>query len=197
MATSHLLRLRSVRNPRELAAAQVRACLIEARDAAGVSPCAAAHHAERHSATCPSPQQPIIRRIHTADVLPGHAIVLSTSSVWMRRQIEAWSAAGGENAPPSARPHNNQPTGGGGAGGGAQHAQHPNITLHVRPGQEEAARRLVRFIYEGPASMPSAASAAAAGAGGQACQALLVDMLALSYTYRVPTCVCAARWRWD
>jgi len=102
----------------------------------------------------------------------------------MRRQIENWSTS--ENAPPSARPDNPQqppahpqpPN---------QHQQ-PNITLHVRPGQEEAARRLVRFIYEGPASMPGAAAAAAGGVvSGQGCQALLVDMLALSYTYRVPT----------
>jgi hypothetical protein len=114
-------------------------------------------------------------------VLPGHAIVLSTSSSWMRRQIEAWGA--GENAAPPATPR-----GGGGAAAAAADAHHPMITLYVRPGQEEAARRLLRFIYEGPASMPDAAAAAAPGGAGQATQALLVDMLALSYTYRVPRC---------
>jgi hypothetical protein len=78
----------------------------------------------------------------------------------MRRQIESWDAADG---------------------------QHPSITLRVRPGQEAAARRLVRFIYEGPASMPGAGAAAGGGASGQATQALLVDMLALSHAYKVPT----------
>jgi hypothetical protein len=112
----------------------------------------------------------------TPDVLPGHAIVLSTSSAWMRRQIESWGAA--ENAPPP---------GHGGAAAAAAPGRHPTITLDVRPGQEEAARRLVQFIYEGPSSMPAAAAAAAQGAAGQACQALLVDMLALSHAFRVPT----------
>ncbi|GBF95867.1 hypothetical protein Rsub_08458 [Raphidocelis subcapitata] len=117
-----------------------------------------------------------------ADVLPGHAIVLSTSSAWMRRQIEAWGAA--ENAPPPFR-------GADGGGAAAPPCRQPNISLQVRPGQEEAARRLVRFIYEGPGSMPAAAAAAAQGAAGQACQALLVDMLALSHAFRVPTCAAA------
>lgn len=113
----------------------------------------------------PTPPAPPRRAAAAVDVLPGHAIVLSTSSSWMRRQIEASAAS---------------------AGGPAAHA--PDVTLRVRPGQEPAARRLVRFIYEGAASMPSAGAAAAGGASGQATQALLVDMLALSHTYRVPTC---------
>lgn len=55
------------------------------------------------------------------------------------------------------------------------------------PGLYALPHRLVKFIYEGQASMPPAAAAAAAGAAGEACQALLVDMLALAHAYRVPT----------
>ena len=133
----------------------------------------------------------------------------------MREQIEAWGAAttagggGGENVAP--RPALS------GSGGGDYHHQHhqqqqqhqpssfyapppprgfsdggaaarPNITLRVRPGQEAAARALVRFIYEGAASMPTPQQAAAAGDAGAATQALLVDMLALAHAYAVPAC---------
>jgi hypothetical protein len=103
----------------------------------------------------------------------------------MRRQIESWAA--GENAaPPAAAQRHAKPLAPAPATPHAAGGQ-PNITLYVRPGQEEAARQLVRFIYEGPVSMPDATAAAAPGAAGQATQALLVDMLALAFTYRVPT----------
>ena len=140
-------------------------------------------------------------------MLPGHAIVLSTSSPWMRAQIEAWAAR--ENAAPpggGGRGGDSAPTCSSAGGGGgsvlsglprfapapAAAAHQPNIALRVRAGQEGAARALVRFIYEGAASLPGAPAAAAAGAGGAATQALLVDMLALACAFQVPTCAAAA-----